>query len=163
MNRDCACVDQTSLFIAARNGEYPPDDATWQLSDGCANRAMRMTHFTLINLPAFSDASGALTVLDNALPFPILRVFWIYDADGQTRGGHRHHKTRQALIAVAGAVTIFMNDGIVSDTILLDQPSRCLLVEPKDWHTMTFGPGSMLLVLASQHYDRNDYIDEKYE
>lgn len=122
-----------------------------------------MTHFTLLELPTFSDQRGALTVLDGALPFPIVRTYWIYGADGQTRGGHRHFKTRQALIAIAGTVTVYMNDGAVSENIVLDSPSRCLLVEPKDWHTMTFGPGSALLVIASDPYDRSDYIDEKYE
>lgn len=104
-----------------------------------------------------------LTVLDGALPFEIRRTFWIYGSDGQVRGGHRHHQTRQALLAINGVVTIFMNDGRASETIELDSPSRCLLVEPKDWHTMTFGPGSVLLVLASHPYNRADYIDAPYD
>lgn len=121
-----------------------------------------MTHFTLLDLPTFSDPRGALTVLDGALPFPIVRTYWIYGADNQTRGGHRHHNTRQALIAISGTVTIYMNDGVTSENVVLDSPGHCLLVEPKDWHTMTFGPGSVLLVIASHPYDRSDYIDEKY-
>jgi len=28
---------------------------------------------------------------------------------------------------------------------------------------MTFGPGSILLVMSSQPYDRADYIDEPYD
>ncbi len=122
-----------------------------------------MSHFTLLDLPTFSDSRGGLTVLDNALPFPIKRTYWIYKADGQTRGGHRHHKTRQALVAITGSVTIYMNNGLAEDNILLDSPHKCLLVEPRDWHTMTFGPGSVLLVLSSHPYDRADYIDEAYE
>jgi hypothetical protein len=37
------------------------------------------------------------------------------------------------------------------------------LVEPKDWHTMTFGVGAVLLVMSSQPYDRSEYIDTPYE
>ena len=122
-----------------------------------------MNHFTILNLPTFSDPRGILTVLENALPFQIKRIYWIYDANNQTRGGHRHHKTRQALIAITGTILIYMNDGIVAETVTLDSPSQCLLVEPKDWHTMTFNPGSVLLVLASHPYDRSDYIDTKYD
>lgn len=122
-----------------------------------------MTHFTILNLPTFIDQRGSLTVLEGALPFVVVRSYWIYDADGQTRGGHRHTHTRQALVAVNGTVSIFMNDGITSDTIELTHPSQCLLVEPKDWHTMTFGPGSVLLVMSSCTYDRNEYIDTPYE
>ena len=122
-----------------------------------------MAHFAILDLPTFSDPRGALTVLDGALPFPIKRTFWVYESDEQKRGGHRHHATRQALVALAGSVSIYMNDGVAQDTIVLDTPSRCLLVEPKDWHTMTFSPGSVLLVFASHPYDRSDYIDTPYE
>jgi mannose-6-phosphate isomerase-like protein (cupin superfamily) len=122
-----------------------------------------MSHFALLMLPTFTDPRGALTVLDGALPFVPVRTYWIYGADGQTRGGHRHTHTRQALVAVNGAVSIYMNDGVTSETVVLDKPGKCLLVEPKDWHTMTFGPGSVLLVMSSHHYDRSEYIDTPYE
>ena len=121
-----------------------------------------MSDFKVIELPEFSDARGQLVVMEKALPFPPRRVFWIGGADGQTRGGHRHHVTRQALVALSGSVSVLMRDGRHEDTIVLDRPSRCLLVEPDDWHTMTFGPGAILLVLASVPYDVNDYIDEDY-
>ena len=122
-----------------------------------------MTNFALLDLPTFTDARGALTVMEGSLPFTVVRSYWIYGADGQTRGGHRHTYTRQALVAVSGSVSIYMNDGITADTVDLDHPSKCLLVEPKHWHTMTFGPGSVLLVMASHPYDRNEYIDTPYE
>jgi len=119
-------------------------------------------HFPIIALPNVVDARGNLTILDRALPFDVVRAFWIMSADGQTRGGHRHRQTRQALIAMAGWVDIFMDDSTHQEVIRLGEPNQCLLVEPKDWHTMTFGPSSILLVLASRHYDRDDYIDARY-
>ena len=122
-----------------------------------------MTHFTILNLPTFTDSRGSLSVLEGALPFTAVRTYWIYGAEGQTRGGHRHTHTRQALVAVSGTVSIFMNDGVTSDTVQLSHPSQCLLVEPKDWHTMTFGLGSVLLVMSSHPYDRSEYIDTPYE
>jgi dTDP-4-dehydrorhamnose 3,5-epimerase-like enzyme len=121
------------------------------------------SHFTTLNLPTFTDPRGALTVLEQALPFDVVRTYWIYGADGQTRGGHRHTHTRQALIAMNGQVSIYMNDGVTQETVKLSQPNQCLLVEPKDWHTMTFGPGSILLVMSSHPYDRSEYIDTPYE
>ena len=122
-----------------------------------------MRRYTLLDLATFNDPRGSLTVLDDVLPFPIVRTYWIYGSDGQTRGGHRHRETRQALVAVAGEVSIFMDDGVEQTEVILDKPNLCLLVEPKDWHTMTFGLGSVLLVISSHHYDRNDYIDERYD
>jgi len=121
-----------------------------------------MSHFTTLNLPTFTDARGSLTVLEGALPFNVVRTYWIYGADGQTRGGHRHTYTRQALVAINGTVSIYMNDGVTEETVVLQHPGQCLLVEPKDWHTMTFGPGSVLLVMSSHPYDRSEYIDSPY-
>ena len=121
-----------------------------------------MSDFRIIDLPSFTDARGNLTVMQSVLPFEIRRVFWITGADGHTRGGHRHHQTRQALIAVSGTVLVPMNDGRKRADIVLDGPSRCLIVEPDDWHLMRFQTGSALLVFASHEYDAKDYIDEEY-
>jgi quercetin dioxygenase-like cupin family protein len=121
------------------------------------------SHFTTLALPTFEDARGALTVLEGALPFDVVRTYWIYGADGQKRGGHRHTYTRQALIAIHGEVSVYMNDGVSQETIKLVHPSQCLLVEPKDWHTMTFRSDAVLLVMSSHPYDRAEYIDTPYE
>ena len=102
-------------------------------------------------------------MLEKVLPFEILRAYWIYGADGQTRGGHRHFLTRQALVALSGSVSVYMNNGRIAETIVLNDPSRCLLVEPEDWHTMTFEKNAVLLVLSSHAYDRSEYIDLPYD
>ena len=122
-----------------------------------------MSHFTILTLPTFDDVRGSLTVLEKALPFEVMRSYWIYGADGQTRGGHRHSYTRQALVALSGKVVMYMNDGIVEESLILDHPSKCLLVEPKDWHTMMFENNAVLLVMSSHPYSRSEYIDTPYE
>jgi hypothetical protein len=121
-----------------------------------------MSNFPVLELPSFSDARGGLSVLEDVLPFPMKRIYWIYGADGKTRGGHRHRQTRQALIAIHGDVTIHMDDGLHVEDIRLDSPDKCLLVEPKDWHSMSFGSHAVLLVIASHSFDRNEYVDEGY-
>lgn len=121
-----------------------------------------MGNFTILSLPTFMDMRGGLSVLDGVLPFPVTRIFWIYGADGNERGGHRHYQNRQALVALHGRVTIHMDDGVNVEDIVLSSPSQCLLVEPKDWHTMHFDEEAVLLVVASHPYDKDDYIDEGY-
>jgi hypothetical protein len=121
-----------------------------------------MSSFRQFELRWIRDSLGTLTVVQDALPFVIRRIFWITDADGKTRGGHRHHVTRQALVAVAGSIDIYLDDGRQQVTVRLSDPTRCLIVEPDDWHTMRFGSGAVLLVMASHLYDRADYIDEPY-
>ncbi|MEM4655053.1 MAG: FdtA/QdtA family cupin domain-containing protein, partial [Thermosphaera sp.] len=79
------------------------------------------------------------------------------------RGGHRHKKNMQALIAVSGKCEVFVNDGEKKQTFSLDQPNKMLILECKDWHTMDkFSKDCVLIVLASEYYDKNDYIDEEY-
>lgn len=116
-----------------------------------------------IDLKTFSDNRGNLTVMDNVLPFEIKRVYYIYNAT-QKRGGHRHHKTIQAIICLAGSCRIFVNDNVSKNTYILDKPDKCLVIEPKDWHTMdNFSINALLLVVSSEHYDVKDYIDEEYK
>lgn len=116
----------------------------------------------IINLPTFSDSRGTLNVVEKLLPFDIRRFYYIYDVTDK-RGGHRHKKTIQALICLGGSCEIYVNDGKKEEAILLDSPSKCLILDPKDWHTMDkFTEGSTLLVFSSEYYDKDDYIDEEY-
>ena len=107
---------------------------------------------------------GLLSIIESGkdVPFKIKRVFYIYGSKSKERGGHRHKKTVQALICVSGEYTIFVDDGKQSQTVILNSPEQCLIVDTKDWHTLTAKNAvSVLLVLASEHYDANDYADEK--
>lgn len=121
-----------------------------------------MSNFVQYSLKEIPDGRGLLVVAQDVFPFEVQRIFWIVGADGQTRGGHRHHVTRQALIAIRGRVSVNLDDGVRSGNVLLDSPSKVLVVEPDDWHTMEFSQDAILLVVASHKYDSADYIDEPY-
>jgi hypothetical protein len=117
----------------------------------------------IINIQTFSDNRGKLTVLDEVVPFPVKRLFYIYGVDDSARGGHRHRETMQAAICIQGSCTIFNNDGTKKDTFRLDSPDKCLILETQDWHVMSeFSADAILLVLASTHFDPTDYIFEPY-
>ncbi len=117
----------------------------------------------IIDLPTFGDERGRLTIIEKVLPFEIKRFYYVYDVRGK-RGGHRHHKTIQALVCLGGSCEVYVNDGSHEKIFLLDHSDKCLIVEPQDWHTMDkFTNGSTLLVFASEYYDVNDYIDEEYK
>jgi dTDP-4-dehydrorhamnose 3,5-epimerase-like enzyme len=116
----------------------------------------------IIDLPKFGDERGNLTVVEKVLPFDIKRFYYIYDVSSK-RGGHRHKKTIQALICLGGSCEIYLNNGIKEKTVVLDTPDKCLILEPQDWHTMdNFSKNAILLVFASEYYDKNDYIYEGY-
>lgn len=117
----------------------------------------------VINLKTFTDKRGNLTVIEKSIPFDIRRIFYIYGVDESVRGGHRHHKTIQAAICIQGSCTISNNNGEKTEAFLLDAPYKCLILEPKDWHQMyDFTPDAILMVLASEYFDAEDYIYEPY-
>ncbi len=118
---------------------------------------------SLIDLKTFTDKRGNLTVIERVIPFDIKRIFYIYGVDSSQRGGHRHHKTMQAAICIQGSCTIRNDDGLNTKEFVLDKPNKCLILEPKDWHTMfNFTPDAILMVLASENFDEKDYIFEPY-
>jgi hypothetical protein len=117
----------------------------------------------LIEFPHRVDARGVLTIAEEMLPFPPVRIFWITGADGQIRGGHRHARTEMILVALQGEVTVDVHTPTGHRSIPLVSPTVGLHLVPEDWHTMTFGRSSILLVIASHGYDPADYITEPYD
>ncbi|MFM2267126.1 MAG: hypothetical protein RL757_567 [Bacteroidota bacterium] len=119
----------------------------------------------LLNLKTFTDARGNLTVVDKAFDFDIKRVFYIYGVDDSIRGRHRHKKTIQAAVCIQGSCRILNDDGEGNlEAFLLDNPSKCMIIEPKDFHQMdSFTPDAILMVFASEHFDAADYIHTPYE
>ena len=118
----------------------------------------------LIDLTTFQDKRGNLTVLEKVIPFDIKRIFYIYGVDESVRGGHRHHTTVQAAICLQGTCTIYNNNNIEAEEFLLDNPSKCLILNPEDWHQMyKFSTDAILMVVASTEFDPEDYIYEPYK
>jgi dTDP-4-dehydrorhamnose 3,5-epimerase-like enzyme len=117
----------------------------------------------LINLKTFTDNRGNLTVIERVLPFDIKRIYYIYGVDESVRGGHRHKKTLQAAICIQGRCTIFSTDSKTEEIFVLDKPDKCLYIETKDWHRMyDFSKDAILMILASEFFDDNDYIYQEY-
>ena len=117
----------------------------------------------LINLKTFCDQRGNLTVIEKVIPFNIKRIFYIYGVDSSVRGKHRHKTTIQAATCIQGKCMIWNNDGKKKEEFILDSPDKCLILEPADWHKMyNFSPDAILMVLASEYFDYNDYIFEEY-
>jgi|TARA_B110000211_G_C13852273_1_gene452735 dTDP-4-dehydrorhamnose 3,5-epimerase-like enzyme len=113
----------------------------------------------LVELRTFSDNRGDLTVIERQIPFNVKRVFYVYNVDNSKRGFHKHKKTRQFAICLNGSCDIVfkLNKEVIS--YKLDSPTKGLLIEPEDFHWMeNFSNGAVLLVLASEFYDKNDYI-----
>ena len=117
----------------------------------------------LIQIPEISDSRGTLNFIDKLLPFDIRRVFYISDVK-KMRGGHRHKKTTLALICIHGQCLVKIQNLSSEDEVLLNSKNQCLILDATDWHTMDeFSNEAVLLVLASEYYDEDDYIYEPYK
>jgi dTDP-4-dehydrorhamnose 3,5-epimerase-like enzyme len=112
----------------------------------------------IIKLKTVSDERGSLSVIEQCLNFDFKRVYYIYGANGQ-RGGHAHKKTKQALVAVNGRCNVDVYIDGCFTKVELNDPALCLLLDPEDFHYMDdFSKDCVLLVLASEFYDKSDYI-----
>jgi hypothetical protein len=117
---------------------------------------------TLIDLPKITDPRGNLTVAEglDKVPFEIKRAYWVYDVPaGESRGGHAHKRLYQLVVALSGSFTVTLDDGLERQTVLLNHPWQGLLIETNTWRTLDdFSSGAVCLVLASEHFEEEDYI-----
>lgn len=117
----------------------------------------------IYTLPVHSSTRGDLTVFENILPGTLKRIFYITNADGETRGGHRHIKAWQALICVQGTCDIYVETPTKKLVYNLDEPNKVLVLEPQDWHTLeNFSENAIVLVVSNENYDPEDYIYPSY-
>ena len=113
------------------------------------------------DIEILTDSRGELGVLD-PLPGWVKRVYWISAAQGQIRGGHRHKSTFQQLILVSGCVDVSWQLPGQQGISRLRAENKVMSLPPELFHDIHFVATSVLLVLASESYDQDDYIFEKY-
>lgn len=118
----------------------------------------------LTPLQRHGDHRGGLVALEynknENVPFPVKRVYHLFDTmAGMRHGMHAHRNLQQLVIAIRGSRTFLLDDGHERQEQRLDDPSQGLLVRPGMWREMyDFSPDCILLVLADQLYDESDYI-----
>lgn len=109
------------------------------------------------------DEKGYLVVVEGKedIPFEIKRIFYIYGSDPSVvRGRHANKKTEFVLINVSGQSKVKVKDGRGNEKIFeLDRPHTGIYLPKMVWKDMyDFSEDSVLLCLASEHYDAEEYI-----
>ena len=121
----------------------------------------------VIQFSDLGDDRGKLVVIEGgqAIPFEIQRVFYIYGSDSTVvRGKHANRESEFVLINVAGKSKVRVTDGIEELVIELNKPMMGVYIPKMIWKDMyDFSPDSVLLVLASTHYDSKEYIRDYNE
>lgn len=117
---------------------------------------------SLIEFKDLGDERGKLVVVEGGLsiPFDIQRVFYIYGSDSTVvRGQHANKESEFVLINVAGQSKVRITDSHEEFVVNLDRPMMGVYIPKMVWKDMyDFSEDSVLLVLASTHYDGSEYI-----
>lgn len=117
---------------------------------------------TLHKFPFVSDIRGNLSVgeFEKTVPFTPKRYFLVFGVPSiETRGEHAHHHCKQFLICVRGSCSVVADDGKNRQEFLLDGPDLGLYLPPRIWGIQyKYSSDAVLLVFASDYYDKDDYI-----
>ena len=114
------------------------------------------------------DERGHLVIVEGNqdIPFEIKRIFYIYGSDAEVvRGQHANRKSQFVLINVAGTSKVRVRDGKGNEIIYaLNRPHTGIYLPNMIWKDMyEFSEDSVLLCLASEHYDETEYIRDYEE
>ncbi len=111
----------------------------------------------------FSSNLGDLSIIDEStiLPFPMKRIFYIYNIPlGGKRGNHAHKRCKQLIFCLSGKIEVFNISALGNKSnFILDTPEKGLYIPEKTWsYQINLAQKSIYCVIASDFYDENDYI-----
>ena len=118
----------------------------------------------LIEFRQNGDDRGYLVVMEgesNDIPFLIRRAFYIYGSNADVvRGCHANYNTEFVLVNVAGSCRIKTDNGMgIIHDYYLDGRNKGVYIPSMVWKDMyDFSKDCVLLALASEHYDPDEYI-----
>lgn len=123
-----------------------------------------MNKHELIKFEEKGDTRGRLVVIEalKDIPFEIKRIFYIYGSTSDViRGQHANRKSEFVLINVCGSSKVRIHDGKSEEIFILDKPHTGIYIPKMVWKDMyDFSKDSILLVIASEHYDATEYIKD---
>ena len=121
-----------------------------------------MSIYKTYNLVQLGDERGSLIALDklSGLPFDIKRVYYVFNTkSGVARGFHAHKKLHQMAVCLSGSCRMVLDDGVSRESIEMNSSSIGIGLPPMLWHEMhDLSANCILLVVASDYYDEDDYI-----
>ncbi len=116
----------------------------------------------LLSLPVIEDLRGKLSFgqAPTHLPFVPRRYFVTYDVPTkEVRGEHAHRRLQQVLVCLKGSLEVMVDDGRQRAVVPLSGPQTGLYLPPLVWAShYRYTPDAVLLVLASEEYDPEEYV-----
>jgi dTDP-4-dehydrorhamnose 3,5-epimerase-like enzyme len=115
-----------------------------------------------IQVKTTGDARGILDIaeLQGLAKFETRRVYYISKVpEGNSRGAHAHKKLNQVFFCLSGQFDMTVTDGLITETVEIKAHENGFLLPAGYWRDLkNFTSDAICLVLASEHYDENDYI-----
>jgi mannose-6-phosphate isomerase-like protein (cupin superfamily) len=115
-----------------------------------------------IQVTNFLDNRGKLDIAEfqNIGKFETKRIYYISSVpENDSRGAHAHKNLDQVFFAVAGKFNMTVTDGSNTDTVELKAHQLGYFLPAGHWRDLSnFTNDAVCVVLASEHYDENDYI-----
>lgn len=116
----------------------------------------------VLHFKDLGDERGKLVAVEGEkdIPFSIKRIFYIYGSDSTVvRGQHANRESEFVLINVSGESKVRITNVKEELVIALDEPMVGIYLPKMIWKEMyDFSSDSVLLCLASTHYDAREYI-----
>ena len=154
----------TGFYGSTRHSHFSEDDVFPGVS---RNRSSMVRGVKWVSIQQHSQARGDLHVVNcpDDLPFQVRRFFIVSNVPRETiRGNHAHRRCHQFLVCTAGACLVTVDDGENRATFELASPSVGLHISPLVWGIQhDYSDGASLLVLASEAYDRDEYVNSYEE
>jgi acetyltransferase-like isoleucine patch superfamily enzyme/dTDP-4-dehydrorhamnose 3,5-epimerase-like enzyme len=133
-----------------------------QVSDDQEDPLCAVKNVRVVRLPTFQDMRGMLTAgeVQALLPFAPQRWFLVYNVPSKdVRGEHAHKSLHQFLMCIHGSCSVMVDDGQNRADFSLDRPDTGIYLPPMVWAAQyKYSEDAVLLVLASDVYDPDDYI-----
>lgn len=109
------------------------------------------------------NRDGNLVIMEELrdVPFEIKRVYYVTNLENSVsvRGKHAHRELEQVIFCLQGSFTLGLDDGINRQKILMNKVNVGVRLGRMLWHTMEdFSSGCVLMVVASDYYNEEDYI-----
>lgn len=118
----------------------------------------------IIELPKICDPRGNLSVIESIknVPFKIARAYWIYDVpSGKVRHGHAFKEQDEFIVALSGSFDVVTHDGFQENRFHLARSFYGIYIPHLTWRSLdNFSTNSVALVLSSELYSKDDYIED---
>lgn len=120
----------------------------------------------LLEFKVHNDPRGSLVALEATknIPFDIKRVYYLFHNNNQLRAQHAHKALKQVYVPVSGSCKMRVSNGKEEKICVLDKPNVGIFFTEVAWRELyDFSPDCVLMVLADEFYDENDYIRDYNE